>query len=147
LEHPTATSLLPLARISKSFIVNHMPNTPVGDDHVNITSSIKRATRLSPETQVTLGGYYGGHPPPQKWSHFFAKNPRALSMVPLWPRAEFEQGAGSLAERTRESEIAYASARIRPFSLASSPAGRSRKSKFPNLNVLRKKEKQNSTIK
>jgi hypothetical protein len=73
LEHPTATSLLPLARISKSFVVNHVPNTPIGDDHVNITSSIKRATRLSPETQVTLGGYYGGHPPPKKWSHFFAK--------------------------------------------------------------------------
>jgi hypothetical protein len=63
LEHPTATSLLSLARISKSFIVNHVPNTPVGDDHVNITSSIKRPTRLSPETQVTLGGYYGGTPP------------------------------------------------------------------------------------
>jgi hypothetical protein len=72
LEHPTATSLLPLARISKSFVVNHVPNTPVGDDDVNITSSIKRATRLSPETQVTLEGYYGGYAP-QKWSHFFAK--------------------------------------------------------------------------
>jgi hypothetical protein len=36
---------------------------------------MKRATRLSPETQVTLGGYYGGHPPPKKWSHFFAKKP------------------------------------------------------------------------
>jgi hypothetical protein len=72
LEHPTATSLLPLARISKSFVVNHATNTPVGDNHVNTTNLIKRATRLSPETQVTLGGYYGGHPP-QKWSHFFAK--------------------------------------------------------------------------
>jgi hypothetical protein len=31
-------------------------------------------TWLSPENQVTLGGYYGGHPPPpKKWSHFFAK--------------------------------------------------------------------------
>jgi hypothetical protein len=140
-------SLLPLARISKSFVVNHMPNTPVGDDHVNITSSIKRATRLSPETQVTLGGYYGGLPPKKKWSHFFAKNPRALSTFRLRPRAKFEQGAGSLAERMRESEIAYASARIRPFSLASGPAGCSRKSNFPNSNLLRKKEKQNSAIK
>jgi hypothetical protein len=74
LEHPTATSLLPLARISKSSVVNHTPNTPVSDDHVNITSSIKRATRLSPETQVTLGGYYGGHPPP-KMVPFFRKKP------------------------------------------------------------------------
>jgi hypothetical protein len=111
LEHPTATSLLSLARISKSFVVKHVPNTPVGDDHVNIPSSIKRATRLSPETQVTLGGYYGGHPP-QKMVPFFRKKPRALSMVPLRPRKKFEYDAGSLAERTRESEIAYASMRI-----------------------------------
>jgi hypothetical protein len=133
LEHPAATSLLSLVRISNSFVVNHVPNTSIGDDHVNITSSIKRATRLSPETQVTLGGYYGGHPPPPpKWSHFFAKNTCTLSMAPLRPRAKFKQGAGSLAERTRESEIAYASARIRPFSLASGPAGCSRKSNFLN---------------
>jgi hypothetical protein len=147
LEHPTATSLLPLARISKSFVVNHVPNTPVGDDHVNITSSIKRETRLSPENQVTLGGYYGGGSPPKKWSHFFAKNPRALSMSRPWPRAKFEQGADGLAERTRESEIAYASTRIRPFSLASGPAGCLRKSNFPNSNLLRKRKKQNSAIK
>jgi hypothetical protein len=75
LEHPTTTSLLPLARISKSFVVNYLPNTPVGSKRVNSNSSIKRATRLSPETQVTLGSYYGGHPP-QKWSHFFAKKPK-----------------------------------------------------------------------
>jgi hypothetical protein len=123
LEHPTATSLLSLARISKSFVVNHVTSTPVGDNHVNITSLIKRATRLSPETQVTLGGYYGGHK---------RNNSRALSMFSLRPRAKFEQGAGSLAERTREPEIAYASARIRPFSLASNPAGHPRKSNSPN---------------
>jgi hypothetical protein len=133
MEHPIATSLLPLARMSKSFVVNHMTNTPVGGKHVNITNSIKRATRLSPETQVTLGGYYGGHPP-QNGPIFSQKgnNSRALSMFLLQPRAKFEQGAGSLAERTRESEIAYASARILPFSLASNPAGHPRKSKFPN---------------
>jgi hypothetical protein len=115
------------------FVVNHVPNTPVGNNHVNITSSIKRATRLSIETQVTLGGYYGGHPP-QNGPIFSQKrnNSRALSMLSLRPRAKFEQGAGSLAERTRESEIAYASARIRPFSLASNPAGRSLKSNSPN---------------
>jgi hypothetical protein len=147
LEHPPATSLLPLARISKSFVVNHMPNTPVGDKHVNITGSIKRATRLSPETQITLGATTGGIPPPKKWSHFFAKNPRALNMARPWPRAKFEQGADGLAERMRESEIAYASTRIRPFSLASGPVGCSRKSNFPNSNLLRKRKKQNSAIK
>jgi hypothetical protein len=125
LEHPTATSLLSLARTSKSFVVNHVTSTPVGDNHVNITSSIKRATRLSPETQVTLGGYYGGHPPNKNGPIFSQKrnNSRALSMFLVRPRAKFEQGVGSLAERTREREIAYASARIRPFSLASNPAG------------------------
>jgi hypothetical protein len=74
LEHPTATSLLPLARISKSFVVNYVPKTPVGNKHVDITGAIKRAIRLSPETQVTLGGYYGGHPP-QKMVPFFRKKP------------------------------------------------------------------------
>jgi hypothetical protein len=144
LEHPAATSLLPLARISKSFLLSiTRPNTPVGGSNVNNSNSIKRATRLSPENQVTLGGYYGGHPPPKKWSHFFAKNSRALSMARPWPRAKFEQGADGLAERTRESEIAYASTRIRPFSLASGPAGCSRKSNFPNSNLLRKRKKQN----
>jgi hypothetical protein len=73
LEHPTTTSLLPLARISKSFVVNYVPNTPVGNKNVNSNSSIKRATRLSPETQVTLGGYYGGTPP--KMVPFFRKKP------------------------------------------------------------------------
>jgi hypothetical protein len=50
-------------------------------------------------------------------------------------------------ERTHELEIAYASARIWPFSLASGPAGGSRKSNSPNSNLLRKKEKQNNAIK
>jgi hypothetical protein len=44
----------------------------------------------------------------------------------------FEQGVGSLAEGAHEPEIAYASARIRPFSLASNPASHPRKSNSPN---------------
>jgi hypothetical protein len=63
LEHPTATSLLSLARISKFFVVNHVPNTPVGDDHVNTTSSIKRATRLSLKPKLPSGAAAGGIPP------------------------------------------------------------------------------------
>jgi hypothetical protein len=74
LEHPAATSLLPLARISKLFVVNYMPNTLVGSLDVNISKLIKLKGNLAfPENQVTLGGYYGGHPPPEKWSYFFAK--------------------------------------------------------------------------
>jgi hypothetical protein len=39
-----------------------MTNAPVGDNYVNASSLMKRATRLSSETQVTLGGYCGGTP-------------------------------------------------------------------------------------
>jgi hypothetical protein len=130
LEHPAATSLLSLARISKSFVVNHMPNTPVGNDYVNITSSIKGQLSFTLKPKLPSRATTGGIPPPKKMVPFFrkkGKNSRALSMFPLRPQAKFEQGAGSLAERTRESEIAYASVKIRPFSLASDPAGRSRK--------------------
>jgi hypothetical protein len=106
LEHPTATSLLSLARISKSFVVNHVPHTPVGDNHVNITSSIKRATRLSPETQVTLGGYYGGHYPPKKWSHFFAKKKKLT-------RAKHVSTSASSKIRTGRRQPSGKDARVR----------------------------------
>jgi hypothetical protein len=109
-----------------------MANAPVGDNYVNTSSQIERATRLSPETQVTLGGYCGGHPPP-KWSHFRAKIKqltRAKFVFYFNLEQRFEQGAGSLAEGARESEIAYA-ARIRPFSLVSNPAGPPAKIELP----------------
>jgi hypothetical protein len=139
--------LLPLARISKSFVVNYVPNTPVGNEHVNSTGSIKRATRLSPETQVTLGATTGGIPPPKKMVPFFAKSPRALSMTRPEPRAKFKQGADDLAERACKPEIAYASTRIRPFSLATGPVGCLRKSNSPNSNLHKRRKKQNSAMK
>jgi hypothetical protein len=111
-----------------------MTNAPVGGNNVNIISLMQRATRLSPETQVTLGGYYGGASPP-KWSHFHAKTKqltRAKFVLYSGLEQRFEQGAGSLAEGAREPEIAYASARIRPFSPTSNPAGHPRKSNSPN---------------
>jgi hypothetical protein len=76
LEHPAATSLLPLARISKFFVVNYMPNTPVGSLDVEINKSIKLKGNLAfpqktkPHSGATAGGI---PPPPKKWSHFFAK--------------------------------------------------------------------------
>jgi hypothetical protein len=122
LEHPAATSLLPLARISKFFVVNYMPNTLVGSTNVNNSKLIKSKGKLaSPENQVTLAGYCGGHPP--KWSHFFAKIRKRAKYDSTLALSEFRRGAGGQAERTREPEIAYASTRIRPFSLASGPAG------------------------
>jgi hypothetical protein len=75
LEHPAATSLLPLARISKFFVVNYTPNTPVGSIKVNSSKSIKsKGNLVFPENQVTLGGYYRGHPPPPKNGPIFSQN-------------------------------------------------------------------------
>jgi hypothetical protein len=47
LEHPAATSLLPLARISKFFVVNYMPNTPVGSIDVNTSKLMKLKGNLA----------------------------------------------------------------------------------------------------
>jgi hypothetical protein len=61
------------------------------------------------------------------------------------PEQRFEQGAGSLAAGAREPEIAYASARIRPFSLASNPAGHPRKSNSPTrINSGRRRNKKSA---
>jgi hypothetical protein len=79
---------------------------------------------------------------------FFAKNStrkRAKYVLTL-TSSESRRGAGGQAERTREPEIAYASARIRPFSLASGQAGCSRKSNSPNPNSPKQRKKQNDTI-
>jgi hypothetical protein len=54
--------------------VIYIPNTLVDCTNLNSFELIKSKGNLAfPENQVTLGGYYGGHPPPKKWSHFFAK--------------------------------------------------------------------------
>jgi hypothetical protein len=55
----------------------------------------------------------------------------ALKYVMTEVSSEPRLGVDGHAERTRESEIAYASARIRPFSLASGPADRSRNRTLP----------------
>jgi hypothetical protein len=99
-------SLLPLAMISKSFVVNYLPNTPVGSERINSSSSINRATRLSPETQVTLGGYYGGHPPPKKMVPFFRKKPTCAKFGSTLASSKVQTGRGRLSgkdARARDS--------------------------------------------
>jgi hypothetical protein len=68
-------SLLPLARISKFFVVNYMPNTPIGSTNVSNNKLIKLKGNLAfPRKPSHPRGLLQGHPPPQKkWSHFFAK--------------------------------------------------------------------------
>jgi hypothetical protein len=125
LEHSAATSLLPLARISKFFVVNYMPNTPVGSLDVKISKSIKLKGNLAfPRKPSHPRGLLPGASPPHKMVPFFRKKfASTLSTTRPKPRSEFRWGAGGQAGRTREPEIAYASARIRPFSLAAGPAG------------------------
>jgi hypothetical protein len=145
LEHPAATSLLSLARISKFFVVNYAPNTPVGSTNVNNSKLIKLKGNLAfPRKPSHPRGLLRGASPP-KWSHFSAKIRKRAKYDLTLASSKFRQGAGGLAERTRELETAYASARIRPFSLASSPAGCSRKSNSPNPNLPKQRKKQNIT--
>jgi hypothetical protein len=110
-----------------------MANAPVGDNYANASSLIKRATWLSPETQVTLGGYCGGHPPP-KMVPFLRKNKKKLTRAKFVSyfnlEQRFEQGAGGPTGGACEPEIAYA-AWIWPFSLASNPADPQQKSNSP----------------
>jgi hypothetical protein len=74
LEHPAAMSLLPLARISKLFVVNYMPNTPVGSIDVNISKLIKLKGNLAlPRKPSHPRGLLRGHPP-RKNGPIFRKN-------------------------------------------------------------------------
>jgi hypothetical protein len=120
--------------IPKFFVVNYMPNTPVGSLDVKINKLIKLKGQLGfpPENEVTLGGYCGGQPPPPQNGPIFSQKVRKHAKYEsTLASSEFRRGAGGQAERTREPEIAYASARIRPFSLASGPAGYSRNRTSP----------------
>jgi hypothetical protein len=73
LEHPVATSLLPLARISKFFVVNYMPNTPVGNLDVKTNKSIKlKGNSAFPRKPSHPRGLLRGAPP-KKWPHFSQK--------------------------------------------------------------------------
>jgi hypothetical protein len=125
LEHPVATSLLPLARISKFVVVNYMPNTPVGSLDVKISKLIKLKGNLAFPRKPShpQGLLRGGIPPQKKWSHFFAKICKRAKYDSTLASSEFRRGVGGQEGNTREPEIAYASARIQPFSLASEPAG------------------------
>jgi hypothetical protein len=143
LEHPTTTSLLPLERISKLFVVNYMPNTPVGSLDVKTNKSIKVKGHLGfpQKTKSPSGATTGGIPP--KWPHFFTKIRKRAKYDSTLASSELRRGAGGQAERMHEPGIAYASARIRPFPLASGPVGYSRNRTSPNPNSPRQRKEQN----
>jgi hypothetical protein len=101
-----------------------MPNTLVGSLDVKISKLIKLKGNLAfPRKPSHPRGLLRGASPPPKngpiFSQKFAKHAKYDSTL---ASGEFRRGAGSQAEKTCEPEIAYASARIWPFSLASGPA-------------------------
>jgi hypothetical protein len=65
----------PQARISKLFIVNYMPNTPVGSLDVNISKLIKLKGNLAfPRKPSHPRGLLRGASPHEKMVPFFHKN-------------------------------------------------------------------------
>jgi hypothetical protein len=125
LEHPAATSLLPLARISKFFVVNYTPNTPVGSIDVKISKLIKLKGNLAfPRKPSHIRGLLrGASPPPKNGPIFSQKIAKHAKYDSTLASSESRRGAGGQAEKTREPEIAYTSARTWPFSLAFGLAG------------------------
>jgi hypothetical protein len=118
-----------LSEVSKLFVVNYMPNTPVGSLDVNTSKLIKLKGNLAlPRKPSHPRGLLRGAspPPPEKWPHFFRKKSQVRQLrLDIKALGKFRQRASTQAGKMRESEIAYASSRIRPFSLASGLAGRS----------------------
>jgi hypothetical protein len=115
-----------LTRISELFVVNYIPNTPVGSTNVNGSKLIKAKGQLGflQKTKSPSRATAGGIPPPQKMVPFFRKKFAKHAKYDLTSASsEFRQGAGGQAGKMREPEIAYASTRIWPFSLAYGPAG------------------------
>jgi hypothetical protein len=103
LEHPAATSLLPLARISKFFVVNYMPNTPVGSLDVNINKLIKlKGNLVFPRKPSHPRGLLRGAPPPEKMVPFFRKKLASLPTTPQ-PKPQARSDRARVAKRERRA--------------------------------------------
>jgi hypothetical protein len=103
LEHPSATSLLPLARISKFFVVNYMPNTLVGSLDVNISKFIKLKGNLAfPRKPRHPRGLLRGASPPKKWSQFFRKKLASSPTTPK-PKPRASSDRARVAKRERRA--------------------------------------------
>jgi hypothetical protein len=103
LEHTEATSLLPLARISKFFVVNYVPNTPVGSLNVNISKLIKLNGNLAfPRKPSHPRGLLRGHPPPPRKNGpiFSQKNSQVHQTTPQ-PKPRASSDRARVAKRER----------------------------------------------
>jgi CO/xanthine dehydrogenase FAD-binding subunit len=119
-----------------------MPNTPVGSLDVKSNKSIKVKGQLDfpQKTKSPSGATTGGIPPPKNGPIFSQKVRERAKYDSTLASSEFRRGAGGQAERTRELEIAYASTRIRPFSLASGQRA-TRENELPQPEFIQAKEK------
>jgi hypothetical protein len=103
LEHPAAMSLLPLARISKFFVINYMPNTPVGSLDVNINKSIKLKGNLAFLRKPSHPrGLLRGASPPKKMVPFFCKKLASSPTTPQ-PKPRARSDRARVAKRERRA--------------------------------------------
>jgi hypothetical protein len=103
------------------FII-YTPNTPVGCTNVNSIEMNKYKGQLDfpLKTKSPSGATTEGIPP--KWSHFFAKTRRKCTKYALTDvLGELTRDASGQRVKKRESGIAYASSRVWPCPLATSP--------------------------
>jgi hypothetical protein len=102
-----------------------MPNTPVGSINENSNKLIKlKGNSAFPRKPSHPRGLLQGYTPPEKMVPFFRKIREYANYASVQALGKFRRSAGNQEEKMRETEIAYASSRIRPFSLASGPTGR-----------------------
>jgi hypothetical protein len=131
------------------FII-YTPNTPIGCKNVNSIEINKYKGQLGfpLKTKSPSGATTGGIPPPKKkWSHFFAKtHHRCTKYASTQVLGEHTRDASGQRVKKRESGIAYASGRIRPFPLATSPASHSCERNSPSQGSSKKIGRQSSTI-
>jgi hypothetical protein len=130
LEHPTATSLLPLERISKSLFVIYIPNTLVGCTNVNSIELIKsKGDSAFPWIPSPSRGLLR---PPPKWPVFSKIHRKCAKCASTQTLGELTWDASSQRVKKHESGIAHASSRIRPFPLAALPTSYSCERNLPS---------------
>jgi hypothetical protein len=132
-----------LRKDSKVSFVIYIRNTPVGCSNVNFHRINKAKGRLDfpLKTKSPSGATAGGIPPPKKWSPFFVKiRCKRAKYASTQTLGESTRDANRQRAKKRESGIAHASSRIRPFPLAALPTTYSCEQNFPAKVHLRKWE-------
>jgi hypothetical protein len=144
---PTATSLLPLERISKFFLLfTHQHPSWLYECKSHRINKIKGRLGFPLKTKSPSGATAGASLP-KNWSHFSHKTHRKCAKYASTQiLGEPTQDASGQKAKKRESGIAYASGRIWPFPLTTSPTSYSCERTFPGQGSPKKIGRQNNTI-